>query len=273
MRRNAAFIILLLLVFATMHTSAAAKSHTVVNELKIKQKLVQLLSGDFDKEKLRTVFDDLRLKLDYSLFPAKGGKPLNYFSPQFGLLTKDSLEHGARYFTENKEDFDCVRQEYGVPPEVILGIFRIETNFGRSTGKRPVITTLYTLYVLSPRPKKRKFALVELRSFLKLSEKNNWDPFDTSGSWSGAIGIPQFIPSSWFLYAIDGNGDGKINLFENSDAIWSTGNYLKRCGWGRNRTNQRRAVYSYNHERMYVKAVLAYAEAVKKHLETNKSPQ
>jgi len=124
-----------------------------------------------------------------------------------------------------------------------------------------VLNSLYTLYVLSPR--RRNFALEQIDFFLRLAKKNEWELFEIRGSIAGAIGLPQFIPFSYWHFAIDGNKDDKVDLFEPVDAIYSVANYLFEHGWSDKSRAQRNAVWAYNHDRTYVNAVLAYARALK----------
>ena len=89
------------------------------------------------------------------------------------------------------------------------------------------------------------------------------DPFTMKGSWAGAFGIPQFMPSSYVIFAVDDNGDGKVDLYDYPDAFASIANYLRRVGWKTgNEKKMRRAVYNYNHEKAYVNAVFSYAEKI-----------
>jgi len=98
-----------------------------------------------------------------------------------------------------------------------------------------------------------------------LSKAGGFDPLSIKGSWAGAFGLCQFVPSSYLHYAVDGNGDGRVDLFNVVDALASVANYLKRSGWEKeNQEKKKKAIYAYNHCDNYVKAVLAYATAVGK---------
>ena len=164
------------------------------------------------------------------------------------------------YYQKHQKIFDKIKTD-GIDPEVVLGILRIETYFGKLLGKRQVINSLYSIYVLSP--KRRNRTIQELVSFLKIYKPGELDIFTINGSIAGAFGISQFIPSSFHIFAVDGNNDGEINLFSDADAIMSVANYLKRHGWDDKYKNKRRAVYAYNHSNAYVNAVLVYTQAIK----------
>jgi membrane-bound lytic murein transglycosylase B len=177
--------------------------------------------------------------------------------------------------------FDAAYRTYGVPPKVICGILRIETNFGIPTrlspnpvGTIPAINRLATLYV-RPLPSEKlsqhfvrwqQFALYQLKELLKASTKFGWDLFQIPGSLTGAIGLAQFEPSS-LKVAVDGNGDGKIDLFDPADAILSIANYLVTRGWDREPMHQQCAIYAYyggnyalDPHKYYMTAVLKYAD-------------
>lgn len=122
---------------------------------------------------------------------------------------------------------------YGVDPFIIVGIMAVETRFGKVTGKTNVLEALSTLCF--DYPKRAKFFCSELEHYLLLSQRERFPAFGTEilGSYAGAMGMAQFMPSSYYNDAVDGNGDGTINLWEAEDAIFSIGNYLKNRGWVR----------------------------------------
>jgi len=107
------------------------------------------------------------------------------------------------------------------------------------------------------------WAQKELISYLTLCRKHQLDPFEVRGSTHGAFGLLQFIPSSFQRFAIDGNGDGEIDLFNFEDAMASSANYLQKNGWGREENQQKRALYAYNRDRGYVNTVLKYSKLIK----------
>jgi hypothetical protein len=122
---------------------------------------------------------------------------------------------------------------------------------------------LFTLAVIENR--RSAWAENELVELLRILQKLNKDPFSIRGSWAGAFGIAQFVPSSYARFAVDGNDDGMVDLFDFSDATASIANYLKAHGWEKDRPEKnRQAVYAYNRCDNYVAAVFTYARAVNK---------
>ncbi len=249
--------------FSFFKTETPVPAGISASELAIRDKLIKDFSKSLDEAKLRRIFYDSKLILDESVAGlGKGDGGFDYFSPRYGLLEEGSLNLGLDYFKKNKKHFEAAAKTYGVEPEVLLGILKVETEFGNYLGKRPVINSLYSIYVLSPG--RRSWAANELEYFLKLAERHKWDVFSVSGSIAGAFGLPQFIPSSFWHFAVDGNGDGVINLFDDADAILSAANYLSEHGFGKSHASKHRAVFAYNHSNQYVRAVLRYADAIKR---------
>ncbi len=155
-----------------------------------------------------------------------------WFEYQEIFLTRQRVEAGARFWTENAEALLQASKRYGVPPEVIVAIIGIETFYGRNTGIYRMIDSLATLAFNYPR--RASFFRRELEQFLLLTREEGIEPLELKGSYAGATGLPQFISSSFRRYAVDFNGDGQRDIWEgSSDAIGSVGNYLREHGWRR----------------------------------------
>jgi len=221
-------------------------------------------------DEIDAIFSDERLEIYHKVYssPApKDGeqkkKKLSYFDEEFGLLKPESIESGKRIMAENKELFERLEGLYGIPANYIVAIIRVETNFKEHLGEYGVFNSLYTMAMLSKRPKRVNMAGKELVSWVKTCRKTGIDPFTVKGSWAGAFGIPQFMPSSYVYFAVDENNDGIIDLYDYPDAFASVANYLRRVGWKTgNEKKMRQAVYRYNHQKAYVNAVFAYAESI-----------
>jgi len=219
-----------------------------------------LAENGFTGEEIASVFSDERVAL-YPEILEKKGKGLNYFSKKFGLLTRKSIERGQRILRDNRAFFSAVSNQYSVRPEVLVAIYRVETNFGQYVGEYPVFNSLLTMTLLTNR--RSEWAEKELVSLFILSRRNTTHPLSIKGSWAGAFGLCQFIPSSYLTYGVDGNGDGMVNLFQFPDAMASVANYLHANGWEDHSPEKgRKAIWSYNHCDNYVKAVMAYTKAV-----------
>lgn len=176
------------------------------------------------------------------------------------VMEPQSFADGKKFYLENKEYFETAEKRYGVDPSPILGILRIETNFGQNFGEYPLVLHMYNRYFHVD----KKSAISRLATWIPLAVEFGWDPF-SGGSYAGAFGYPQFMPQNESLhYSADGDADGKINLFSKADAIHSVAKYLSEHGWGK-KSNQR-VVMRYNHSSEYAKIVLKYRESIKKEL-------
>jgi membrane-bound lytic murein transglycosylase B len=227
-----------------------------------KESLCQALRNEgFSDEEIQAVFSDERIAL-YPEILEKKGKGLNYLGRKFGLLTRKSVDRGRRILAENKTLLTDIGHRYKVEPEILVAIFRVETNFGGYVGTYPVFNSLLTMTLLENR--RSTWAEKELVGLFILSRSNRVSPLSIKGSWAGAYGLCQFVPTSVLNYGADGNGDGMIDLFQFADAMASVASYLQAHGWQAGHADKKRkALYAYNHCDNYVDAVLAYAKATK----------
>jgi membrane-bound lytic murein transglycosylase B len=149
------------------------------------------------------------------------------------FVTSEKITGGARFWDENADALELARQRYGVPEEIVTAVIGIETHYGKNRGRFKVLEALATLAFEYPR-RANEFRL-ELEHFLLLSREESLPLGAPLGSYAGAMGIAQFMPGSYRRYAIDFDGDGRRDLFENRrDAIGSIANYLTAHGWQRN---------------------------------------
>jgi membrane-bound lytic murein transglycosylase B len=150
------------------------------------------------------------------------------YRPRF--INEQRINGGVRFWQENALTLARARALYGVPEEVIVAIIGIETVYGKNTGSFGVLEALATLAFQYPR--RADFFRSELEQFLLLSRENQLDPLSIKGSFAGAIGIPQFMPGSQRRYAVDFDGDERIDLANSlEDAIGSVARFLEQHGW------------------------------------------
>ena len=159
------------------------------------------------------------------------------FQPEFYEDTKTYIDKrtskqkqnkGINFYKDNKILIDLVEKEFEIEKELLLALMGIETNFGTYVGKMDILSSLATL---SYDKRRSEFFTNELISLLKLIEKKKIDYKTLYGSWAGAFGFFQFMPSTITNYAIDHNKDNSIDLKNNEDAYPSAANYLKKIGW------------------------------------------
>jgi len=146
------------------------------------------------------------------------------------FITKERTNAGVTFWRENREMLERIELETGVPIEMLVGIIGVETYFGRITGKDRVIDALATLAF--EYPPRSTFFRKELKEFLILAREEEIDPTEPMGSYAGAMGRPQFMPSSFRAYAVDSTGDGKRDIWNNwADVAGSIANYFLAHRW------------------------------------------
>lgn len=146
------------------------------------------------------------------------------------FLNERRVAAGIRFWNENATTLKRASALYGVPEEVIVAIIGVETEYGRNTGKFGVMQALATLAFRYP--PRAPFFRSELENYLLLARENGFDPLVLKGSYAGAMGIPQFMPSSQRRYAVDFDGDGRVDLTRSvEDAIGSVASFLAQHGW------------------------------------------
>lgn len=203
---------------------------------------------------------------------------------------KSQIKRAKKYIAKHRSAFTQVEKQYGVDREVIAAIILVETQFGKLLGSRSVLNTLSTMAALSDTKvremlwieisntpeltrdvfeekiaRKSQWAYRELKAFLKHAVSEGIDPVSVNGSFAGAMGLAQFMPSNIDSLAKDGNSDGKIDLFDDADAIASIAYYLKKHGWhpGIERQKAEKVIYHYNHSERYVDTILKISDILK----------
>jgi membrane-bound lytic murein transglycosylase B len=172
----------------------------------------------------------------YSM-PAPRAAYKNWAAYRARFIEPVRVRAGLRFWEAHRETLARAEREYGVPASLIVGVIGVETIYGQHTGNFRVIDALATLAfdfpASHPRAEARtEFFRGELEQFLSLTHRTGMDPLAVRGSYAGAMGWPQFMPSSWNRYAIDFDGDSKVDLFNSPvDAIGSVANYFKVFGW------------------------------------------
>lgn len=155
-------------------------------------------------------------------------KPWYAYRPVF--VTPKRIAAGVAFWNTNASDLERARRDFGVPEEIIAAVIGVETFYGTQNGKHRILDALTTLAFNYPR--RADFFRSELEQYLLMGRDQHADLLNIRGSYAGAIGIPQFMPSSYRRYAVDFNNDGNVDLSNSTaDAIGSVANYLKSYGW------------------------------------------
>ncbi|MGY6277654.1 lytic murein transglycosylase B [Methylomonas sp. MgM2] len=186
----------------------------------------------FNERELQALFKSVEIQqpiLDAMAKPAEA-KPWYKYREIF--MTESRIAGGVEFWNKNEAALQAVQQQYGVPAEIIVAIIGVETKYGAFTGKYRVIDALSTLGFAYP--KRSEFFLKELENFLLLSREEKMDPLQPLGSYAGAMGLSQFMPSSYRAYAADFDQDHKRDIWHNDgDAIASVANYFVANHWRR----------------------------------------
>ena len=189
--------------------------------------------SDYSEQELVELFG--QVKKQEHLFeqldkPAE--KELEWYQYRPIFIKDKRISRGVEFWQRHRELLAEVSEKTGVPEEIIVAIVGVETYYGIYRGKDPVFDSLVTLAFDYPR--RSKFFTRELEQFLLLAKEQRFDVRSLRGSYAGAMGMPQFISSSYRSYAIDFDGDGQINLFDSvPDIAGSVANYFLRHGWQR----------------------------------------
>ncbi len=251
--------------------------------------LVERLTRDgLDREYLQ----DLFARPEFRLVPQAVAKSLirkeaNLNYAQY--LEKYAVDRTIAYLRTHRRSLEGVEQHFGISAPVVVAILSVETSCGRYMGKFPTVNVLATqalslqptiygrIYDLIPAKEKSKLtrervrerlmeksirAYAELKAFLALFKEQDRDPLSVRGSMEGAIGLPQFLPSNINRYGFDGNGDGKIDLFEHEDAIASVASFLKAHKWNEEGTEQekKQVIRLYNPSEYYADTILRLSQ-------------
>ena len=229
-------IVILSALIINVHPSLASSNQEREKSLLIDE-LIQ--EHGFDEQYVLNIFNNTKYlpELIESISkPAERTKSWPEYRNIF--VTKKRTAAGVLFAKQHEEIIDLAAREMGVPRKILLGILGVETYFGRIQGSYKVMDSLYTL--ATGYPPRAKFFRSELINLFYLSREENLPILEIKGSYAGAMGASQFISSSYRNYAVDGNADGKIDLFNSwDDVLMSIGNYLKQNGW-----DSSKAIYS-----------------------------
>ena len=249
----------------------------------------RLISDGFDPTKIKRLYSRPQVFFEVDgvtiLFTYKEAR-VNY--SQF--TNNWSIRKAKQYMQKNKEDLTRTEKAFGVDRKIITAIMLVETGLGASVGTRSTLNTLSTLAALMdpvvrerfwdliPDSKKisrkkfekkaaakSKWAYKELKAFLKYTSREGFDPALIPGSFAGAVGVAQFMPTNILAYGKDGNDDGTVDMLNHADSMASIANFLKSHGWrpGQSRKKSEKIIFHYNHSTYYVNTILKISQRLK----------
>jgi membrane-bound lytic murein transglycosylase B len=185
----------------------------------------------FDERLLRKLLRNARTQPAIVAAMGRPAEKMKLWYEYRGIFLNDKrIGEGADFWAAHREELERASARTGVPPEYLVAIVGVETSYGRQTGRYRVLDALATLAF--DYPARSKFFTEELAQFLLLTRESGVDPLTALGSYAGAMGAPQFMPSNYRRYAVDAAADGHIDLWSNwPDVFASVGNYFRQFGW------------------------------------------
>ncbi len=247
----------------------------------------KLLKDGVPPEQVEQLFSDPRVKFLPQIMPRK----LTWDETQLPyqqFLRPERLARARAFLRDYGGLLREIERVYGVEPEILVGLLLVESDLGRHHGRYEIFNVLASMAVSSdwervkpylPREfspeeearlrdimkRRARWAYKELLVLLEISREYGLDPLALKGSIFGAFGYPQFIPSSFQAYAVDGDGDGRVDLYTLTDALASAANYLRKHGWrpGLSREEKKRVLMTYNHSEPYAETILQIAEKLR----------
>jgi len=184
----------------------------------------------FDESELEELFAKVEIKGDILKRIASPSEGMPWHKYRRIFLTEERITAGVMFWQANAKALADAEQVYGVPASIIVAIIGVETSYGKNTGKHRVVDALSTLAFAYP--PRSTFFTSELENYLLLCRDQHFNPVDQKGSYAGAMGLPQFMPSSFRSFAVDYDKDGQSDIWHNpGDVIASVANYFAKHEW------------------------------------------
>ena len=234
------------------------------------QKVLEKLDGALPKSFVKKAFSHEGVKIHKEI-AERFAKPYEKkaWSDYRKIFVKESrISAGAKFYKNNLKLISSVSEKYGVDPFIIVTIAGVESNYGVHHSQFSVFNALYSQ--IHDMPRRSKWATRELAEFLKYCFSDKLDTQEIGGSYAGAFGFGQFIPSSFTTYSVDFNDNGIREPYSWPDVLGSIANYLRLNGYSSNSEDYSKqgdiykAIYAYNHADNYVMAVLELTEEIRK---------
>lgn len=295
--RNFIVIVIFLLPFLEGDSSISIQSHISSKKLYRYKNLINYLEeSSLPRDRIQSLFLDPRVEYYPEIIYNKFA-PTKMDKNSSALLGTKTKKYEIQEFMKQYEKYLYIaKNKYNVEKEAIVAVLIVETKLGSDIGKYSVFNVLSSIALSAEKPSfnilenhinqkyhylsfdkrqelmnifkerainKANWARAEMASLIKLHLESNIDILELPGSYAGAFGYPQFMPTSISKYGVDADNDGKIDLYDFPDTILSIGNYLMNKGWNINPTNKRRALLRYNYSHSYVANVLETASSIK----------
>lgn len=231
MKKNVFTLAVASAFMSALATTPLTASASYANNSDAQALVKELANEGLDAKHVQNILDNAKKQdriIEAISKPAEGTMTWGEYRKIF--IQDDRVQQGVDFYKENESLLKEAEEKFGVPGEIITAIIGVETRYGRHAGSWNVVDALATLGF--DYPPRAKFFRKELKELFLLERDAGIDITKVKGSYAGAMGMPQFMPSSYREYAVDGNNDGKIDLMESkADIIHSVANYFKVHGW------------------------------------------
>jgi membrane-bound lytic murein transglycosylase B len=219
----------------------------------------QLVEKGFTQSEAEALFEDSRLKV----LPQRdvAAREIDWDAVIRTLTAKGSVQRGTEFLARYQETFQLAESQYGVDPNVLTALLRLESNLGENSGNYGIFNVFYTLLSTREEERRWKWAGDNLAALAVFCKNMESDCFEVRGSYGGAMGAAQFLPYSVIAFGADGNGDNRVDPFLMEDAIISAANFLVVHGWHEDK--EKALARYYGSGDGYPRAVFAYAEALR----------
>lgn len=243
------------------------KGYELTKEDAFRMVLARIPASEVPEDYVRVAFDDPETRLIAEIPGRFAPVPSHPAAQPYSQYRGQAAAAGAVFYADHKDLLDRVEKAYGVDSGILAALVGVETFYGTNNGRYPVFPTLYTIMV--ELPGRRNWAADELAEWLRLCHRNGLNPHAVKGSYAGAFGYFQFMPSSFNRFGVDFDGDGKIAFDQWPDVLASVANYLKLAGWEAGGGLQKpsrnySAIFAYNHSDGYVKSIVQLRSEIMK---------
>jgi len=220
--KSITYVLCLLLISCTSNIKDSESYNAFINKM--------VTTHQFDESELNELFQTVEIKEDILKKISSPAEGLPWYKYRKIFITDARINGGVKFWQENEQTLTTVEMQTGVPAEIIIAIIGVETSYGQKTGNYRVIDALSTLAFAYP--PRSKFFLSELENYLLLCRDEHINPLEPVGSYAGAMGMPQFMPSSFRAYAADFDNDNHRDIWHNKgDVIASVANYFVKHHW------------------------------------------
>lgn len=245
-------IIKIALIITLISTSTISFAKSFADREEVQEFIEHMVTKHkFNKQNLNDIFASVDSSEDIIRLISKPYETLDWGRYRKLFITKDRIKKGVKFWQAHEAILEKLEKQYKVPAEIIVSIVGVETFYGKNKGSYPVVQALST--IAFDYPKRATYFRKELEQFLLMTKEQNLDPRSVTGSYAGAMGIPQFMPSSYRNFAVNHTGTGSVDIINSNDsALASVANYLRKNGWKDEKDKINQAIITGNKYKSFI---------------------